>query len=85
MKNRNPEERYFTWRDNTERIIHACTRLKDDIDCTFYSDKDLYNFNTLLELLETACDFANSHLIELKQDYERWLENLNKTRKEGTS
>ena len=85
MKIINPEERYFTWRDSTERVIHAYIRLRDDIECNLQSDKDLDNFNTLLELLDTACDFANSHSKELKQDYERWLENLNKTRKEVTS
>lgn len=85
MKILDPEERYFVWKENTERIIYARARLKDYIDCTFHRDKDLDNFNTLLELLETACDFANSHSKELKQDYERWLENLNKTRKEVTS
>ncbi len=83
MKIKNPEERYILYKDNVERINYAYSRLYDDIMCNFQDDKDLDNLNTLLELLETVCDFANSHLKDLRRDSERWLANLSNNRKGG--
>ena len=76
MKIKNPEERYILYKDNVERINYAYSRLQDDIACNFQYDKDLENLSTLLELLETVCDFANSHLKELEQERERWFNEL---------
>lgn len=81
MKIKDPEQRYILYKDNVERINYAYSRLRDDIDCNFQDDKDLESLNTLLELFETVCDFANSHLKDLRRECERWLADLSNNRK----